>query len=185
MRPNPNDQVAADLYATLGRYVRSRVSHPADAEDVLQDIFVKLLASDGPSETSRLLPWVFAVARNRIIDFYRERDRQPVVLDRAPEARSEVPDEVLVDLRGALKVLIEQLSEHDQDVLRAVDLNGMSQKEYADALGLNYVTAKSRIQRTRKRFRRKFDRCCTIVRDRRGAPIECTLRHRSLFCEAC
>ena len=36
----------------------------------------RVLGSKGPNEAAKLLPWVFAVARNRIIDFYRERHRQ-------------------------------------------------------------------------------------------------------------
>ena len=59
-------------------------------------------------------------------------------------------DERPVDLCVALGRLMGPLSEQDQHALRAVELQGMSQKEYADSLGLNYTTAKSRIQRARK-----------------------------------
>ena len=185
MQPNPTGQAAADLYARLARYVRRRVGHRADAEDVLQDILLRLLSSDGPRESTRLLPWVFSVARNRITDFYRERQRQPVGTDRPVDAREDEVDEASLDLSGALQSLMAQLSESDQDALRSVDLNGMSQKAYADSRGLNYVAAKSRVQRARKRLRREFDRCCEIVRDRRGAPIDCTPRRTSRCCEAC
>ena len=185
MQSNPSDHTAADLHARVGRYVRNRVSHPADAEDVLQDIFVKLLSSNGPGEATKLLPWVFTVARNRIIDFYRERARLPVASDSLVEANGAGGDETSVDLRGALEVLMARLSEQDQEALRAVDLDGFSQKEYADSLGLNYATAKSRVQRARKRLRREFERCCTVVLDRRGTPLACTPRHQSVCCEAC
>ena len=185
MQPNPTSQFAADLSARLDRYVRRRVSDPADAEDLLQDILVRLLSSDGPRESTRLLPWVFAVARNRIIDFYRERQRRPATSDGPIESGQDEHDTVTLDLSDALQALMAELPEQDQDVLRTVDLNGMSQKEYAVSRGLNYVTAKSRIQRARKRLRREFDRCCLIARDRRGAPIVCTPRERSQCCEAC
>jgi RNA polymerase sigma-70 factor (ECF subfamily) len=185
VQPNPSDHTAADLHARVGRYVRNSVSHPADAEDVLQDIFVKLLGSDGPNEATKLLPWVFTVARNRIIDFYRERARLRVVSDGLVEAGGAGADETAVDLSGALEVLMARLSEQDREALRAVDLEGLSQKEYADSLGLHYVTAKSRVQRARKRLRREFERCCTVVLDRRGAPLECTPRHQSVCGEAC
>ena len=91
-------------------------------------------------------------------------------------------DERPVDLCVALGRLMGPLSEQDQHALRAVELQGMSQKEYADSLGLNYTTAKSRIQRARKPLRREFDRCCEIILDRRGAPIECTPRRKSTCC---
>jgi len=185
VQPNPSDHTAADLHARVGRYVRNRVSDPADAEDVLQDIFVKLLGRAGPNEANKLLPWVFTVARNRIIDFYRERSRRRAASDGFVEAGTTEPDEPSLDLRGALEVLMARLSEQDRETLRAVDLEGLSQKEYADALGLNYVTVRSRVQRARKRLRRELERCCTVVLDRRGAPLECTPRHRSVCCDAC
>jgi RNA polymerase sigma-70 factor (ECF subfamily) len=128
---------------------------------------------------------VFTVARNRIIDFYRERARRRAASDGLVEAGATGPDVTSVDLSGALEVLMSRLSEQDREALRAVDLEGLSQKQYADSLGLNYVTAKSRVQRARKRLRREFERCCTVVLDRRGAPLECTPRHRSMCCEAC
>ena len=184
MSKNPGNQLAADLYARLDRYVRNRVSNSADAEDVLQDVFVKVLGGKGPNEAAKLLPWVFAVARNRIIDFYRERhrQRQRTDADRAGGGVGSANDEHPVDLQEAVAALMRLLSEQDQHALRAVDLKGMSQRDYADSLGLDYTTAKSRIQRARKRLRREFDRCCEIILDRRGAPIECMPRQKSACC---
>jgi RNA polymerase sigma-70 factor (ECF subfamily) len=60
--------------------------------------------------------------------------------------------------------------------LRVVDLEGMSQKQYAAELGIDYTTAKSRVQGARKRLGREFDRCCEILRGRRGMPIDTTPR---------
>ena len=185
VNPNLIDHTAADLRARLGRYVRRRVGHPPDAEDVLQDIFVRLLGSDGPNEASKLLPWAFSVARNRVIDFYRERGRQLAWADGAVESDGPERDETRLDLRDALTSLMSRLPEHDQEALRMVDLGGMSQKDYARSLGLRYVTAKSRVQRARKRLRREFERCCALVLDGRGAPLECNPRHESNCCDGC
>jgi RNA polymerase sigma factor (sigma-70 family) len=58
----------------LRRFIRRRVPDPADAEDILQDVFSKLV------EANRLLMpidhvtgWLFRVARNRIVDLFRKR----------------------------------------------------------------------------------------------------------------
>ena len=121
----------------------------------------------------------------RSLCLYHVPARLPVASDSLVEANGAGGDETSVDLRGALEVLMARLSEQDQEALRAVDLDGFSQKEYADSLGLNYATAKSRVQRARKRLRREFERCCTVVLDRRGTPLACTPRHQSVCCEAC
>lgn len=68
----------------LLNFIRRRVPDPRDAEDVLQDVFYKLV------EANRLLMpidhitgWLFRVARNRIVDLWREKKR--TLLDKAPE----------------------------------------------------------------------------------------------------
>lgn len=85
-------------------------------------------------------------------------------------------------LRGVLGELIGELSEQDQHALRTVDLNGTPQKDYAQELGINYATAKSRVQRARKRLRLALERCCKIELDRRGAPTACKPREGNDCC---
>src|SRR5437773_8791924 len=72
------DQRIADVVererARLRNFIRRRVPDPRDAEDILQDVFYELV------EANRLLmpiehvtAWLFRVARNRIIDLFREK----------------------------------------------------------------------------------------------------------------
>lgn len=175
-----------ELHARLARFVANSVRDPADAEDVLQDILLKLAGGEGPSEADKLLPWVFAVARNRVIDYHRARgrvDRRVTAIEEPlPDDVPEAPSGSPIALSGALDDLMEALSEQDRHVLRAVDLGGMSQKDYAASLGIDYTTAKSRVQRARKRLRREFERCCKFEFDRRGSPIACEPRRESDCC---
>src|SRR5260370_31885786 len=62
----------------LRNFIRRRVSDPLDVEDVLQDVFYKLV------EANRLLMpiehvtgWLFRVARNRITDLFRKKTPEP------------------------------------------------------------------------------------------------------------
>src|SRR6516225_3546835 len=63
--------------AKLRNFIRKRVADPGDAEDILQDVFYELV------EAYRLLQpieqvtsWVFQVARNRIVDLFRRKERE-------------------------------------------------------------------------------------------------------------
>src|SRR5882757_3375107 len=77
-----NDQISEIFRRERGRlqrFVRNRVADEGDAEDILQDVFYELV------EHYRLLKpveqagaWLFRVARNRIIDFFRKK--RPVQL---------------------------------------------------------------------------------------------------------
>jgi RNA polymerase sigma factor (sigma-70 family) len=66
-------EIVAEERSRLRNFIRRRVPNPADAEDILQDVFYKLV------EANRLLMpidhvtgWLFRVARNRITDLFRK-----------------------------------------------------------------------------------------------------------------
>ena len=172
-----NDCISNQLQDRLSGFIRRRVSNPADAEDLLQDVLLKVVTNTCPNEAGKMLPWVFAIARNRVIDYYRERGREPPHVDVDKNAlpdggTTDAPDSK-AGLGKVLEAMIGGLSEQDQRVLRTVDLGGMSQKDYAAKLGIGYATAKSRVQRARKRLRRALEDCCRIELDRRGYPVGC------------
>src|ERR1700682_3579763 len=75
-------EIVAAERSRLGNFIRRRVADPADAEDILQEVFYKLV------EANRLLMpidhvtgWLFRVARNRITDLWRKQ--KPVSLSDA------------------------------------------------------------------------------------------------------
>ena len=127
--------------ARLRNFIRRRVPDPRDAEDVLQDVFYKLV------EANRLLMpidhltgWLFRVARNRITDLFRkrrtERARTEVVNDNDELLRLEdllpSPDSgpealyartVLLD---ELELAIEELPEEQREVFVMHELEGRS-----------------------------------------------------------
>lgn len=89
-------QIVGETGQRLMRFIRARVSSDADAEDVLQDVWQRLVSAldDGPVE--QVGAWLYTVARNRIID----RSRKPTMdsLD-AMAAEAENPS---LDVIGVL-----------------------------------------------------------------------------------
>ena len=69
------DRIGLQLREQLTNYVHKRVSNHSDADDLLQDILLKVLSNPGPAEADKLLYWVFAIARNQLTDYYRARGR--------------------------------------------------------------------------------------------------------------
>jgi RNA polymerase sigma factor (sigma-70 family) len=161
----------------LRNFIRRRVPDPEDAEDVLQDVFYKLV------EANRLLMpidhitgWLFRVARNRIIDLFRkkkpERLRDTVVADDDDEllqledllpATDAGPEasyarNVLLD---ELELAIEELPEAQRAVFVAHELEGRSFKEIADETGVNLNTLLSRrryaVRHLRQRLQSMYD----------------------------
>lgn len=63
----------------LGRFIRSRVRNPTDAEEILQDVFYEFVdAYRLPASIEQASAWLFRVARNRIIDRFRKKREQSV-----------------------------------------------------------------------------------------------------------
>ena len=139
----------------LRDFIRRRVPDPRDAEDVLQDVFYKLV------EANRLLMpidhvtgWLFRVARNRITDLFRKKQ---------PESLPEVADDELQldDLlpsadagpdalyaRGVLldeiDLALDELPDEQREVFVAHELEGLSFKDISARTGVNVNTLLSR-----------------------------------------
>ena len=153
-------EVVTREQSRLRSYIRRRVPDPRDAEDILQDVFYRLV------EANRLLMpidhvtgWLFQVARNRITDFFRKQ--QPERLSEAAAARTH--DEALgledllpsadagPDALYARRLLLDEI-QHALDELppeqRAVfvahEFDGQSFKDMAAASGVSINTLLSR-----------------------------------------
>lgn len=172
--------VTKPLYDQLLAYVRRRISPPADAEDLVQQILLRVINSEAPAG-ERFAPWLFRVARNAVVDAYRARGRGPTFAsdELSYTSPSEGLDSDTHDTEAIARFVSEllgQLSENEREALEAVDRGGTSQREFADREGVPYATAKSRVQRARARLRRELERHCQLELDGRGVPTACRPR---------
>lgn len=181
-----------DVWNELGdrvrRFVASRVNDPATADDITQDVMLKVQAQLGDLPPDDKLPaWIFRTARNAITDHYRAR----AVRDHAdigdvdPAAVGGIagdPREAVRDLLPCLARMVDQLPEPYREAMRLADLQGLSQQEVADRAGISLSGAKSRVQRARQMLRAMVEDCCDVERDGRGnvfdfEPTERTTRY--------
>ncbi len=157
----------------LGAFIRSRVRDDEEAEDILQEVFVRIHRHlccqpqwDKPDG------WFYRIARNLIIDHYRRR-RETVEVPENLTAASDLPgEEPKAILALSLKEMVEELPEPDRQALILTVYRGMSQKQLAQSLGISLSGAKSRIQRARKKLRDMLLRCCHFEFDRRGRIVD-------------
>ena len=154
-----SDTVAREQ-ARLRNFIRRRVADRGDAEDILQEVFAEFV------EAYRLLQpmeqagaWLFRVARNRIIDFFRKKRpgslQDPVAADEAGDTlvlEDLLPSPVAgPDAAYARKVLLEELEEAIAELPRAQreavighEIDGRSFKELANESGVSVNTLLSR-----------------------------------------
>ena len=157
-----------DHRAELHSFLTHRAGNPADADDLLQEIFLRVV-HQGKAFCSIENPraWLFQVARNLILDRYRlTRDTVPLPEDLMAEMGEEAPP---VDrLTLCLPRVLDELAAQDRDAIIACDLEGMSQQNFAQRHGLTLSAAKSRVQRARQRLRARLTGACQIRFDAQG-----------------
>ena len=168
----------------LGQFIRSRVSDAATAEDIRQDVFLKVQKKLGQlDDPGKLQSWLYLIARNAIIDHYRTRRETTQIPGSLPAEPSESDPEV-DGLTKAFKRMIYTLPDPYRDALVLTEFEGFSQKQLADRLGISLSGAKSRVQRARSLLKKDLLACCQFEFDRRGSIIDCTARDKSA-CPEC
>ncbi len=177
--------VWATFSASLLRFIRKRVANEHDAEDILQDVFSKIHQRiDRLQNAEKLQAWVYQIARRAVIDYYRARSRAPEQTDVPDElAERREPEPVSVEVADCLVPMIERLPESYRQAVVMTELEGHTQRELADALGLSLSGAKSRVQRGREQLKAMLLDCCHFEFDRRGRLID--YEPRIATCRAC
>ena len=160
----------------LRNFIRRRVPDPGDAEDILQDVFYRLV------EANRLLMpiehvtgWLFRVARNRITDLFRKKepesfgdldvegdDEDLQFEDLLPSADAG-PEALYARnvLLGELERTIAELPKEQREVFVAHEFEGRSFKELSAEMGVSVNTLLSRkryaVLHLRERLQRVYD----------------------------
>lgn len=156
----------------LLRFIVKRAPDEATAADILQDTFVKVHTRIGDlRDDQRLESWLFQIARNIIIDHYRNR-RPETDLDEAMHVVLDANDEPACDLRPAVARFAAALPVGYREPL-LWDAQGVSQREIATRLGISLSGTKSRVQRARAKLRQALLDCCRFEFDRYGHVIDC------------
>lgn len=164
-----------EFSAPLRKFLRARTPANADADDLLQEVFVRIQKRlPGLREPAKLQGWVYRIARNAVIDHYRMR-REHLPLDFDLEA-ADPEGRDAVDLSGSLRKFIAALPPAYREPLVRHEFQGESLQEVATALGLSLTATKSRVRRARLLLREMLDQCCRFEFDQRGKVIEATPR---------
>jgi RNA polymerase sigma-70 factor (ECF subfamily) len=169
---------AVDVWDALGedlrRFLRSRLPSEADADDLLQNVFLRVLQEMGAlRQSDRLAAWVYQIARREIVAFYRRRTPRP----------QESVEEAVDEGRGVgnrnhavgawLAAMIDKLPNTLRDAVRLYEVENLPQAEIASRLQISLSGAKSRVQRGRRQLENLLRGCCQVELDRRGNVIDC------------
>ena len=146
-------------YRPLVLYARELVQHEAEAEDIVQDLFIRLWEGDQLKDfvPTSLSSYLFTAVRNACISLLKKKD---VLRDGEVLKSLDIPIEVVSAIDDAL---IEQLEKEVQElpprtkqVLESVLIQRKKYKETAEELGISVNTVKFLLKEANKRLRARL-----------------------------
>jgi RNA polymerase sigma-70 factor (ECF subfamily) len=158
---NRNQQVMSVLYdrysAALFGVIKKVVTDEAAAEDLLQEVFLKIwrAGTQYNADKGRLFTWMMQVARNAAIDHIRsKRHRESIQTDEL-DVHTVVNEQVStpVDHIG-LKEVVATLKPEQQEVLDLLYFGGLTQEQAAEELGIPLGTVKTRARTAVQQLRK-------------------------------
>jgi RNA polymerase sigma-70 factor, ECF subfamily len=150
------------LYEPVSRYIRRRVSSTADAEDLVGQVFFRLLESLDRVDPRKgsVLAYCLTMARNVLVDDARERTgRMPEAAAAAVPDMREGPLELLMGQEEATRVRSElaRLPGETRELLMLRFADGLRFAEMAQVLGLSEAAVRQRTSRAVRELRARWD----------------------------
>lgn len=144
---------------SLKRFIFSRVKNEEIANDLLQEVFVKIHLKVGTiKKQESMKSWVFTITNNVILDYFKKNTKSSPILSEIPAIVDENHKEhSAID---CLKPLIENLPSTYSKAMLLSEIEGLKQAEVAKKLNISLSGAKSRIQRGRNLLKQGFIDCC-------------------------
>ena len=143
------------------QFILRMVRRPATAEDLSQDVFIRLWQHLGEIESVEMLhAWLRRVAVNAVIDHWRKEDarrRRMQVLRAHPVARHTLRPSSRMETREAMRAVhaaLGALPPHLRSVLVLRTQENLSYEEVADVLGMSACAVRSRLFRARQELHR-------------------------------
>ena len=171
-----SEQIWREQRGALLSFIRRRVGNHELAEDLLQEVFVRIHAQLPTLQNSQSLTgWVYQIARHVIIDHhrtYKPAEALPAGFDLCV-AEPEPLEQILRAAESWLPSLVDCLPAGYREAVHLADLQEMPLAEVARQQGLSLSGAKSRVQRGRAKLKDLLRECCLLEFDHRGRLKDC------------
>ncbi len=150
-------------------FIRKRVHHDEDAQDLLQETFLKIHKSNHQlRDIQKLLPWLYQITRNVLYDFYQNQAKQNSIYPQLALEIGEKTEEDQEELHCCLRPFIQELPEPYRTTMILSELEGIKHKHLAGQLNVSHSAIKSRVKRGREHLKKRFLQCCRFSLDDKG-----------------
>jgi len=161
----------------LKQFILKRVSNEDDAEDILQEVFLKIHSNiETLRDRSKIQSWIYTITRNTVIDYYRREkptyELSETLLETLPATEDSFESNVTGELNQCVKILLNYLPDKYREALLLTEYKGLILKEMGDQLGLSLSGAKSRVRRAREKLKKMLLNGCHRQLEQIGITVD-------------
>ena len=154
------NQLMAHLRPKLYRFALSFIKRADEAEDVVQDVGVKLWERKSELDTLRSVEaYAMSAVRNRCLDYARSphsRTNELIEAHDTPHEQTPYRSLEQADMAAFVRRLVDRLPEQQQMVIRLRDIEGYELDEIAEILGINEGAVRANLSRARQKIREEL-----------------------------
>jgi RNA polymerase sigma-70 factor (ECF subfamily) len=155
------DQLYARHRTALFRFISRQCRQAERAQEIFQEVWMKVIGARDryrPDESAQFRTWLFTIARNAVMDYFRsqargdaelfENDEEESVVVQLPAPRTELPDVRAASREQGEAILkaLEALPAPQREAFLLYEEGGLSIEEIAKAAGITFEAAKSRLR---------------------------------------
>jgi len=179
-----SEKLWREYHSKLLAFIKRRVDDHSAADDILQDVFLKIHRQiDSLNEETKLESWLYQITRNAVIDYYRTRKPSVELPEWISQPETDPRAQARQEMEACLRPMIEQLPTIYRDALVLSELTGMTQQQVSKEQNISLPGAKSRIQRARSLLKGMMFECCQFEFDRKGKVIDYNIKNND--CDSC
>ena len=170
-------------------YINKRVANSQDAEDLRQEVFLKIYNKlDTLDDLVKLESWLYQVTKNTIIDYYRKKKDQPTKDDFflslfADDEQDEDVNNMNEQLLRVLGDFIDDVSSKNKEAIQLYYLEHLDHQTISDKLGISVSASKMRVKRGKEELKQALFDCCDFKVDIYGNIVDMERKNSDCSCD--
>ena len=151
------EKMLRDVSSGVERFVRYRLPSQADADDVLQEIYLSAYRNfPGLKNKSAFKPWIISIARNKCNDYFRTKAAQMEISIEELSQQELSAGRLGISVVHTVRETLDRLGDKDKQILYLYFWKELPQTEIAKLLDIPVGTVKSRLHTAKQHFKNKY-----------------------------
>lgn len=175
-----------EFHRKLFNYINNKINNEHDAEDILQEVFVKIYNNlNEVEDEAKIKSWIYKITQNSIIDYYKKKKAINMDIEDFDKIINEDEDESNMneDITKCFEMLIGKLPSKYNEPLYLHDIEGKKYKEISKELDISLSCSKMRVTRARALLKETLLKCCDFEVDSFGNIVDYKVKNKG--CKDC